>query len=268
MPTVADKQPVIWVVLPVFNEEPRLAPLFARWVQTESALGYPVRFVLVDDSSTDGSAEALRAFAESHSGVDVLTHLVNKGLGSTLRDGLTFAATNGTERDIVVTMDADNTHPPESVPAMLARLENPYCDVVIASRFQPGAKVDGLSLFRRLLSKGAALIFRGLSPAPDVRDYTCGFRVIRLNMLKTVLARSGDRLFDGPGFECTAAILLGLIDEGASCAEVPFHLEYAGKANCSHHKVGRTILGTMAMLSSRRFARWRGKSGQGRTKQR
>jgi len=100
------------------------------------------------------------------------------GLGETIRDALELAARKADPEDVVVTMDADNTHPVELIPEMVPRLLEGY-DVVIASRYRTGASVVGLSGFRRLMSFGARLIYQAVFPIRGVRDYTCGFRAYR-----------------------------------------------------------------------------------------
>ena len=99
-------------------------------------------WVFVNDGSTDATAELARQHSFQMP-VHLVQHAQNQGLGTTLRDGLREASALATERDVILTMDADNTHPPELLPMMLARQEQSGCDVVIASRFRRGAQVQG-----------------------------------------------------------------------------------------------------------------------------
>ena len=70
-------------------------------------------------------------------------------------------------------MDADNTHPPGLIDRMVQMIHE-GCDVVIASRFQPGARVVGVPIERHFLSIGARALFTILFPTRGVRDYTSG----------------------------------------------------------------------------------------------
>ena len=65
-------------------------------------------------------------------------------------------------------------------------------DVVIASRYRAGARVKGLSWFRRLLSVGASIAFRMSLPVAGIRDYTCGYRAYRASLLKKVVESQGE----------------------------------------------------------------------------
>ena len=113
----------VHVALPAYNEEENLAKLLGRWEQVLDCMGQPHRFVIVDDGSKDGTPEILREWQERIP-LDIVTHEVNQGLGSTIRDALRTASRDVDPDDVVITMDADNTHPPELVPCMLERMRD------------------------------------------------------------------------------------------------------------------------------------------------
>ena len=144
------------VVLPVYNEALHLPGLLRQIdaVMRREGLGFQI--IAVDDGSSDETPlildEQTRKFP-----LTVHRHATNQGLGSTIRDGLRAAVAAASDHDVVVTMDADETHLPELIPGM-ARMVREGCDVVIASRYQPGSAVVGLSLRRRILSGCASLM--------------------------------------------------------------------------------------------------------------
>ncbi|MBI4877419.1 MAG: glycosyltransferase [Acidobacteria bacterium] len=222
------------VVLPVFNEEGALDALLRRFVALAGAL--PLRLIVVDDGSSDASLAVIERFAGALP-IEVLKNETNRGLGVTIQRGLARAAANAVPGDVVVTMDADNTHPPEMIPAMLAKLERGY-DLVIASRYEGDAQVVGLSLFRRAMTLGARLLFRVLIPIPGVRDYTCGFRAYRAELL----VRLGGQLAEERGFACMAEILLKCAAAGARIGEAPLELRYDLKGGPSKMNVPATAL--------------------------
>ena len=94
--------------------------------------------------------------------------MLNTAIEAFLRDS--------SEGDVLCLMDGDDTHKPEFVHAMLAKLSAPR-QCVIASRYQPGARVQGLSADRKLFSDGAKVYYSLVLHVPNVRDYTCGYRV-------------------------------------------------------------------------------------------
>jgi dolichol-phosphate mannosyltransferase len=244
------------VVLPVYNEASRLKTLLDRIRDALGGRAY--RIVAVDDGSRDGS-DAILAQERQHLPVEIVTHAVNRGLAQTLYDGLRRAVEQCGEDDVVVTMDADDTHDPAYIRPMLAKIEQGY-DVVIASRFQPGAAVVGVPAHRRLFSFGVLLLLRLLMPIPGVRDYACGYRAIRARVLASAFERFGNRLLELRqwGFICTAELLWKLRVVGARCCEVPFALRYDLKESTSHMRVGRTIGGYGLLVWKSRVApEWR-----------
>ena len=242
----------IWVAMPAFNEAPRLPSLLDRWEQVRGDMGHPYRFVLVDDGSGDDTPRILRSFAASHP-VDVITHTQNQGLGASIRDAMRFVADHGRDEDVLVMMDADGTQPPELFPEMLSRLSGSGCDVVIASRYRRGARVEGLSAMRRLMSLGARVLFGIVFPIPGARDYTCGYRLYRVALIRRAFAELGDRFCSRRGFECTADVLLSLSKLGARFEEVALDLSYADKAGHSRMRVGVTVLRTAGLVIRRRL---------------
>src|SRR5258705_8936510 len=107
--------------------------------------------------------------------IHVMTHEVNRGLGATIRDGLVRAVELAGPRDIIVTMDADDTHAPGLILRMVRMISEGH-DVVIASRYRNGSRCVGVPLHRRALSLVASWLFRAVFPIRGVKDYTCGYR--------------------------------------------------------------------------------------------
>src|SRR5262249_34292012 len=158
---------------PAYNEEGNLANLLRHIHQTLRDAGLEHSIVVVDDGSRDHTAEILRSCAQTLPLI-IETHTRNQGLGGALRDALKRAVTGAAPGDLIVTMDSDETHSPDLILTMLKRVRE-GCDIVIASRFQPGSKVQGLAVHRVWISTLACLLFRALFPTPRARDYPCGF---------------------------------------------------------------------------------------------
>jgi dolichol-phosphate mannosyltransferase len=243
------------VVLPAYNEEANIGPLLDRLDESLCEANLPYRVIVVDDGSQDATAEVLAGCA-AWSPIEVLRHDSNQGLGATIRDGLLMAASQAEDRDIVVTMDSDETHTPGLILRMVRSVREGY-DVVIASRYREGARVFGVPLHRRWLSFGASLLFRCVFPTPGLRDFTCGYRAYRGAVLKKAFSHYGGALVEGSGFQCMVDILLKLRSLGAIFGEVPLVLRYDLKAGKSKMDVGRTITQTLSLLVRRRLERRR-----------
>jgi dolichol-phosphate mannosyltransferase len=249
---------MIWVVLPAWNEERAIGPALRALAEAVGGRESEYHAVLVDDGSTDRTvAEAGRALAERGGALPltVLRHDRNRGLGAGLRTGIYWCLDRAGEGDVIVTLDADNTHPPALIPALVSRLGDRY-DLAIASRYRPGASVSGVPGYRRALSDFGRLFFQGLFPIPGVRDYTCCFRAYRVPALRRARLAYGEELCTARGFEAVMDLLLRLRTVGVRAVEMGFPLDYGKRAGQSKMKVLRTIRTTLALLARRRWEQW------------
>jgi dolichol-phosphate mannosyltransferase len=246
------KKSHLYIVLPAYNEEESIGKLLDRiqfYLLDSGIDDYEV--LVVNDGSTDRTAEILQEYAKKMS-LRIVTHEKNKGLGQTIRDGLLFAAEAAANNDIIITMDADDTHTPGLIYRMVNTMREGY-DVVIASRYQRGSRVYGLSLYRECLSLVASCIFRVFLPIKGVKDFTCGYRAYRANVLKAAFEKYGDKFIDQQGFQAMVDIILRLRTMNVIFGEVPFILRYDMKQGTSKMNVKSTILKTLKLILKRKF---------------
>lgn len=237
---------MLYLILPAFNEEKDIAALLDRVEAVMRARGCPYQVVVVNDGSTDATARAARE-ASARLPVDLIEHDRNRGLGQALLTGLTHAAGLAGDEDVVVVMDADNTHDPALMPELAEKIQRGK-DVVIASRYAPGGREIGLSTLRRLTSLGASVLLRLFFPIPGARDFTCGYRAYRGEMLRKAFAVYGPELIHEHGFTCMAELLIKLYKLGARVGEAPLILRYDLKSGPSKMKVGRTIARYLVLI--------------------
>jgi dolichol-phosphate mannosyltransferase len=248
---------LIRVALPAYNEEEAL-PLLLDRMAVVAAAHFPGRFevLVVDDGSKDKTAAVVEAFAASHDlPVHLIRHGVNKGLGEAIKTGLRAAAERSSEHDVIITMDSDDTHIPGLIPRMAQLIEEGN-DVVIASRYQAGARMMGIPWFRQVLSAGLSLMFQVVFPIPGARDYSCGYRAYRPTLIQQAFAQWGERFISERGFACMVDILMRLHKLGAIVTEVPMVLRYDRKPGATKMPVRRTIKETFGLLLRRRLGDW------------
>jgi glycosyltransferase involved in cell wall biosynthesis len=159
----------IWVVVPVFNEEPVVREVIGALVATFAHV------VCIDDGSTDGSADAARA-----AGACVVRHPVNLGQGAALQTGFEYALKDPRMR-WVVTFDADGQHQASDVEAMLEKAQSDDLQVVFGSRFLDSS--SQLRGFRKVVIRTAAL-WTNLTTGTSLTDAHNGLRVIRRDVVE------------------------------------------------------------------------------------
>jgi dolichol-phosphate mannosyltransferase len=137
--------------------------------------------LVVDDNSPDGTAVRVRSHSQFHRRVHLLSRPGKAGLGAAYRAGFAWALEAG--YDAIVQMDADLSHPPERLPALLAALED--ADVAIGSRYVRGGAVRDWPLSRRLISWAGNVYVRLVLGLP-VHDATAGFKAFRREALGTI----------------------------------------------------------------------------------
>lgn len=241
----------VFVVLPAYNEEGGLPDLLAAIEQVFAINGRDYHIIVVDDASTDSTAEIARE-AAADLPLTLVQHKTNQNLPGALRTGFETAIKFAEAHDIVITMDGDNTHPPAIMNLLLQKIAEGY-DVMIASRFQPGSRVCGVPSSRVLTAFGARMLFKVIMPIPAVRDYTCGYRAYRVNVLRDSMAHYGDQWVSEKGFSCMVDVLLKMRRFNYVMGEVPMLLRYDQKEGDSKMKVFKTIAQTLKLLLKRRF---------------
>jgi dolichol-phosphate mannosyltransferase len=242
---------MVIIALPAYNEAETLPPLLEQIRESMEENGIEYHVVVVNDGSTDATGQAIDRMCATMP-IKRVDHPENRGLGDAIRTGLITALRGARERDIIVTMDSDNTHTPGLIARMVRTIREGN-DVVIASRFRDGSRTIGVPLYRRVLSWGGGMIFRVMFPTPNVRDFTCGFRAYRAGVLQQAFDIYGDQFVAESGFSCMVDILLKLRRLGAIMSEVPLVLRYDRKYGVSKMLVMRTIGDTLRLLFSRRF---------------
>ena len=255
----AGHAPVIWIILPAFNEAQALPKLLPRLDAACRRQSREYRLVVVDDGSLDATPAILEGFKATLP-LEVVTHPINRGLGETERDGFEYVAAHCAPDDVVVRVEGDDTHDPEYIFVLLDKLAGGF-DVVNTSRFQPGGAQRGVSAYRAFISRCANLFMKVVFPIDGLWDFSCGFRAYRARVIIDAVRVFGDEFVQlrGLGFTSTLEMVVKLKLLGCRFAEVPFVLRYDLKESGSKMVGSITTLGylLMALLYHWPFGGWR-----------
>ena len=173
----------VWVILPTYDEADNLERAVAAILPGLRALAPPgSRVLVVDDASPDGTVAIADRLAAGDDGVEVLHRARKDGLGPAYVTGFGRALSGGA--GFVVEMDADLSHDPAHLAAMVAQARAGE-DVVVGSRYVPGGGIEGWGRLRRWLSRGGCLYARTVLGV-GVRDLTSGYKCFRAEALRDI----------------------------------------------------------------------------------
>lgn len=241
---------VVFIVLPAYNEEKSISSLLDEIGRNLKYCNQKVSVIVVNDGSNDKTGEIVDTYKNSINNINIIQvrHKQNLGLGNAIKTGFkTVLDISKDDNDMVIYMDADNTHPPEYCLDMINKLTSGY-DIVIASRYQKGSKQVGVPIFRRVLSFAAVILFSFTLKIPGIKDYTCGFRAYRAGLLRKALNIFGDEIITRNGFACTDELLVKLSTLTNQIIEIPFILRYDRKKGKSKIRLFVTVIETIKML--------------------
>jgi dolichol-phosphate mannosyltransferase len=255
---MSDREPIsgagTWVVLPTYDEAENLPSIAAAILASLPA----ATLLVVDDASPDGTGRIAEELAVGDPRIRVRHRAGKEGLGRAYIDGFGVALSGGART--IVQMDADGSHDPARLPAMLAPIEHGDADLVIGSRYVEGGRIEGWGIGRRLISRGGSLFARvvlGVSP----HDLTGGFKAWRAATLGSIAldgVHAGGYVFQ---IEMTHRAALA----GARILEVPitFKDREVGRSKMSRRIIVEALVVVVRLrleqigASARRLARRR-----------
>ncbi len=236
---------MLYIILPAYNEEKNLSELLNKIRNLNWS--FPFKVVVINDGSSDRTKDVAHQLS-TFLPIMILNHATNIGLGGALRTAFDYLKENVKSTDIVIAMDADNTHPIDMISPMLEEMKKGF-DIVIASRFCKGGKTYGVPLLRNLMSRAANILFELLVSIKNVSDYSSGFRAYSGVLLRKYFDDSKkNQLVTEKGFTAGSEILLKLSKYARNIKEMPLELRYDYKKGKSKMKLFRTIAGYIKFI--------------------
>ncbi len=200
-------EPNFSLVLPCYNEEAAITPTVNDLRQSLRDAG-PYELIIVDDGSTDRSAEIVDALSSPEAGIRVFHHDRNRGYGAALKTGIRRAGA-----DIIVIIDADGTYPCGQIPALLEGVGD--ADMVVGAR--TGKKLQH-SRIRMILKKFLQWYCSWIS-GHDIPDINSGLRVFRKSVAEDFMNILPN------GFSFTVTITLAMLMNNYIVRYIP--IDYA-----------------------------------------
>jgi dolichol-phosphate mannosyltransferase len=218
----------VYVTVPTYNERENISKLIPTLFRVFQESGIDGCVLVVDDSSPDGTGEVVEALSREHRNIRVIHRNGKLGLGSAYKDAFREALMDA-DTEFVVEMDADLSHDPIYLPAILQGAQRSG-GVGLGSRYIKGGRIIGWSMRRKVVSWGANLLTRVILGLP-VKDATSGYRAFTRNALSKIgYADAGTKAY---AFQ--VEILYRCSQQNLSIEEVPitFYERQLGKSKLS-----------------------------------
>jgi dolichol-phosphate mannosyltransferase len=240
---------VIHVVVPAFNEAGNVDRLLDSTEERLLPFALPHRIVVVDDGSTDATAERCRAAAARGLPVEVVSHGTNRGPGAAFRTGFLRVLEDADPLDVVVTLEGDQTSDPSILPRLLHRVWEGGDHIALASCYLYGGGIVGTRAHRVLLSHLANALMKTTLGLSGLATLSSFYRVYQVSALRALFDRHGEAFISTPGFECMVEILYRAARLGLRISEVPMVLDGSRRVGKSKMKVARTSLAYLRLAA-------------------
>lgn len=198
------------VILPTYNESQNIISVIES-IASALPENFAAEIIVVDDNSPDGTGDIVQDYARRIAGgrlqIEVIRRPSKLGLSSAILEGA-----RGATGEVVVVMDSDMSHPPQTIPHMVEEMHKSKCDIVVASRYIKGGAVSGWPFKRKIMSKGATKIAR-YSLGIRIKDPMSGFFAFRRHIINGIK-------FDSIGYKMLLEILVKA--KGARVREIPY----------------------------------------------
>lgn len=206
----------VLVAIPTYNEALNIECIIEKTQQVAAnTKSYRFELLIIDDNSPDGTGKIVKKLSKRFGNIAVLSGR-KSGLGRAYIRGLTYALQKS-KFDVVITMDADMSHDPKDIPALLTAIEN-GADYVIGSRYVSGGSMASLPIGRRINSRVANFVAKRLVGINEpVHDLTGGFKAIKRTALEQITLED----LRAKGYFFQVNLLHAFLLKGFTVQEIP-----------------------------------------------
>lgn len=232
---------MIYVLIPVYNEAVNLEDLIK---DLDKSLKAKKEIIIVDDGSTDGTIKKLTNLSKKYP-VSRIGYKKNRGAGHAFKFGFNYIIPRLKKKDLVVTMEGDNTTDYNIIQKMLSLAKTNK--VVVASPHAKGGSFKGVSPIRVYLSKLAALIDAQVFRVKNIKTYSSFYRVYPPSSLIKLRENFKDKFITNDGFSAGVEILIRLNKVGVKMNEVPSVVNWEKRKGKSKMNLVKNIRGHFSL---------------------
>mgnify|MGYP000452758714 CR=1 FL=1 len=240
---------MIKIALCAFNETQSLEKLLTNISHELQNLKENFEIIICLDGTTDNSAEIIKKFNST----SILPLRNERGLGLAFKRVFLEIIKNSTDEDLVISLDADNTHDARQFTQMLKYFNDNNLDILVASRFSNKSISKSFPKYRQLISKSVSIVLQTLFPIKKInglklQDYTSGYRIYKAKKLKELFKLQQDNFITEPEFTYTCELLIKLSRIDCRIDETAIFYNYDEKIGVSKLRITRNFLRLVALI--------------------
>jgi dolichol-phosphate mannosyltransferase len=243
---------MIKIIFCALNEEQNLKKLLINIGHEMQKMQRDFEIIACLDGTTDASIEVLQAFEKFHP-VKILSLKNERGLGLAYKRLFLDVIENSADNDLVLSMDADNTHNPKQIGEMLKHFEEKNLDLVVASRFCSKSVMEEFPIHRKFISKFTSILLQTLFVVTTIdgkklQDFTSGYRLYKVEKLKKLFEIQKEHFICEPEFTYTCELLIKLSRINCRIDEIAISYDYGQKVGASKLRIMRNFYRLIILL--------------------
>ncbi len=237
------------IIFCAFNEAENLGKFLVNLNHELNILGEDFEIISCLDGSNDASSRILTDF-----NVKILPQKNVRGLGLAYKRLFDEMIDSCRDEDLIISLDADNTHNPNQIPQMLEHFKENNLDVLIASRFLNLSIMKAFPWHRKFISKTTSLLLQNLFSIKRIngeklQDYTSGYRIYSAKKLKELFATKKNKFITEPEFTYTCELLINLSRVNSRFDEIEISYDYSEKLGKSKLRIMRNFWRLIVLLT-------------------
>jgi dolichol-phosphate mannosyltransferase len=244
---------MIKIILCCLNEEKTLPSFLQNLINEISKITNNFEILICLDGTTDNSLAVINNLKIKQ--IKTLPIIKKRGLGLAFKR-LFLEAVNFCENDdLIISLDADNTHNPAQIHEMLNHFKKNNLDFLVAARFCENSVMTKFPIHRKLISKATSILLQTLFPIKKInskklQDYTSGFRIYKAEKLKELYEKQGENFILEPEFTYTCELLIKLSALQIRIDEIAISYDYEKKIEKSKLRIMRNFYRLIAMIKN------------------
>ncbi len=248
---------MIKIILCAYNEEQNIRKLLTDLTQQLELLQREFEIIFCLDGSKDNSEAIISDFSKDFK-INILPKENKRGLGLAYKKIFLHVLKNSNEEDLIISLDADNTHNPHQIPEMIKYFESKSLDFLIASRFFEKSLISSFPFYRKMISKSTSLILQFLFGAKNIAgknilDYTSGYRIYRAKLLTKLQEKYQNNFITEPEFTYTCELLIKISKLSMRLDEVSILYDYNKKIGVSKMRIIQNSYRLFLMIFNLKF---------------